>query len=69
MTRPDTVLNILQFFAVNDELPTDISEDLNRTAQLYARTDTRSPEKLVALRKLLEARDAMVRSFSDKSNR
>jgi hypothetical protein len=55
---------ILQFFAYNHLPPAlqDISKPLHGIANWMVETLPRNPERSVALRKLLEAKDAAVRA-------
>lgn len=60
----DTREPILQFFDY-EHLPTDlqfISQPFNRLAHQIIERLPRNPERTVALRKLLEAKDAAVRA-------
>ncbi|MBS3648747.1 hypothetical protein KEU06_08905 [Pseudaminobacter sp. 19-2017] len=60
---------ILQFFAY-EHLPAhlqDISRPFGEMAKSIVDTLPRNPERTVALRKLLEAKDAAVRAFLFKS--
>jgi len=64
MATPDVPDHILQFFAF-DHLPPamqDISRPFGELAQRIVATTPRNPERTVALRKLLEAKDAAVRA-------
>ena len=63
-TAPEVPDHILQFFAY-DHLPPpmqDISRPFGELAQRLVTTTPRNPERTVALRKLLEAKDAAVRA-------
>ena len=56
--------HIMQFFAY-EHLPTDlqgVSASFHALARLVVDTLPRNPERTVALRKLLEAKDAAVRA-------
>lgn len=56
--------HIMQFFAW-DHLPPhlqEVSEPFGRLAEQIVQTLPRNPERTVALRKLLEAKDAAVRA-------
>lgn len=60
--------HIMQFFAY-DHLPLQlqtVSRPFCETAELIVETLPRNPERTVALRKLLEAKDAAVRAFIAK---
>lgn len=57
--------NIMQFFA-HDHLPThlaEVSKPFGDLAELVHERLPRNPERSVALRKLLEAKDAAVRAL------
>ena len=57
--------HIMQFFQY-DHLPpalADVSEPFSVLANWIVKTVPRNPERTVALRKLLEAKDAAVRAF------
>ncbi|MDX8537081.1 hypothetical protein RFM23_05515 [Mesorhizobium abyssinicae] len=60
--------NILQFFAYDHLPPTlkEISRPFGVMADSMTKTLPRNPERTVALRKLLEAKDAAVRAFISK---
>lgn len=60
--------NILQFFAFEHLPPTlkEISRPFGQMAESMTKTLPRNPERTVALRKLLEAKDAAVRAFISK---
>ena len=65
--RPEnvaTVEHILQFFAWGHLPPhlADVSKPFSETAAWIVTTLPRNPERTVALRKLLEAKDAAVRA-------
>lgn len=65
MNRPD---HIMQFFAY-DHLPEalqDVSRPFSLLAQTIALHVPQNPERTVALRKLLEAKDAAVRALIAK---
>lgn len=67
MTEPSTSQpeHIMQFF-VYDHLPEDlraVSRPFSEMAFEIVDTLPRNPERTVALRKLLEAKDAAVRAF------
>lgn len=70
MSGPETIVPIepiepiLQFFAY-EHLPThlqDVSKPFGELASVLAAVLPRNPERTVALRKLLEAKDAAVRA-------
>lgn len=66
MQQPE---HIMQFFAF-DHLPTHLQEVSRPFAEMAARivsTLPRNPERTVALRKLLEAKDAAVRALIARS--
>ena len=60
--------HILQFFAYSHLPPTlkEISSPFGLLAENMTKTLPRNPERTVALRKLLEAKDAAVRAFISK---
>ncbi|WP_208646338.1 hypothetical protein [Mesorhizobium waimense] len=60
--------NILQFFAYDHLPPTmkEVSRPFGAMAENMVKTLPRNPERTVALRKLLEAKDAAVRAFIAK---
>jgi hypothetical protein len=61
----EPVEHIMQFFAY-EHLPAylqDVSRPFGELAQTIVRTLPRNPERTVALRKLLEAKDAAVRAL------
>jgi len=65
--RPTTD-HIIQFFAY-DHLPTPlqaVSQPFSEMARLITQVIPRNPERTVALRKLLESKDAAVRAFLAK---
>lgn len=65
----EPVEHILQFFAF-DHLPTamqEFSRPFGELAQRIVETLPRNPERTVALRKLLEAKDAAVRASIAKA--
>lgn len=67
-TTPEQPEHILQFFAY-DHLPEKlraISKPFCDQAQTIVQTIPRNPERTVALRKLLESKDAAVRAFLAK---
>ncbi len=62
---PPPLDHIMQFFAY-EHLPQDlreISAPFHSLAEWVVRTIPRNPERTVALRKLLEAKDAAVRAY------
>lgn len=66
--EPNTPDHIMQFFAY-DHLPTtlqDVSRPFCQLATRMVKTLPRNPERTVALRKLLEAKDAAVRALLAK---
>lgn len=65
---PDAQEHILQFFAFA-HLPQhlqDVSRPFGELAETIVATLPRNPERTVALRKLLEAKDAAVRALVSK---
>ncbi len=64
MTGPESLEPIFQFFAyghLRDELK-EVSKPFGQLAEELIATLPRNPERTVALRKLLEAKDAAVRA-------
>lgn len=61
---PETLEHILQFFAFAHLPPTlkEVSRPFSHLAHNIVATIPRNPERTVALRKLLEAKDAAVRA-------
>jgi hypothetical protein len=62
--------HIMQFFEFN-HLPTelqDVSRPFQSMAGFIVNTIPRNPERTVALRKLLEAKDAAVRAYIAKDD-
>ncbi|RJT42108.1 hypothetical protein D3227_04905 [Mesorhizobium waimense] len=59
---------MLQFFAYDHLPPTmkEVSRPFGAMAENMVKTLPRNPERTVALRKLLEAKDAAVRAFIAK---
>ncbi len=65
----DPIDDIMQYFAYSHLPPhlQAISKPFGEMAEWITNTIPRNPERTVALRKLLEAKDAAVRAFNTKS--